>query len=373
MKLCIVQPSTSAFSETFLDIQAVLLPFETTVVHLNPETGVPTVNSQPVFSQSMVSRLASKISAKLLKKGNDWEQTAALAKIFRTKADIVLAQYGPTGVKCLGAAQLAGVPLVTHFHGYDVSKYSVLEEYSDSYKELFLESHRQVAVSRKMVDDLVSIGASRTNIYLNPCGVDTSRFQGADPANNPPVAVSVVRFVEKKAPYLTILSFSFVLKILPSAKLIMLGGGQLLGVCQDLAKALNIDKSIEFRGECSHSEVKESMMNARCFVQHSIKASDGDCEGTPVGVLEASSIGLPVISTMHAGISDAVVHEETGFLVKEKDVKGMAENIILLLSDPMLAKSMGAKGRVHVSEKFSMDKSIKVLARILSDNLYDPN
>ena len=56
------------------------------------------------------------------------------------------------------------------------------------------------------------------------------------------------------------------------------------------------------------------------FVQHSVTASNGDKEGTPVAILEASLAGMPIISTSHAGIKDAVEHNITGVLSEEYDV-----------------------------------------------------
>ena len=62
-------------------------------------------------------------------------------------------------------------------------------------------------------------------------------------------------------------------------------------------------------------------------MQHSITASNGDTEGLPVGILEAMATALPVISTRHSGIPEAVEDGITGFLVEEHDVRGMAERM----------------------------------------------
>src|SRR5205823_4306575 len=83
------------------------------------------------------------------------------------------------------------------------------------------------------------------------------------------------------------------------------------------------------------------MRQARAFVQHSVEASTGDCEGLPVGILEAGASGLPVIATRHAGIPEAVVDGETGVLVAEKDVRGMAHAMAHLLKSPELAGRLG--------------------------------
>lgn len=276
-----------------------------------------------------------------------------------------MAEYGPMGVRCVDAARLADVPLVTHFHGYDVSKYETIKKYKDGYQKIFQYSSAIIAVSKKMVGDLVSLGAPIDKIHLNPCGVDTNTFQGAEPNKSEPILAAVGRFVEKKAPYLTIMAFAKVLKKIPEAKLIMLGGGPLEGVCKDIALTLGLESSIIFKGESSHTDVKKTLAEARAFVQHSIQASDGDCEGTPVGVMEAQAIGLPVVATAHAGISDVVVHEKTGFLVEEKDIDSMATFMTRVLEDPDLAYRLGKQGRERIKQKFSMQISINELEKIL--------
>ena len=110
----------------------------------------------------------------------------------------------------------------------------------------------------------------------------------------------------------------------PDARLRMVGNGPLLSPCQDLAEALGLQHAITFLGEQPHEVIQAEMRNARCFVQHSIMAQDGNSEGLPNVILEAGASGLPVVSTRHAGIVDAVIEGETGLLVDEKDIAGMA-------------------------------------------------
>jgi glycosyltransferase involved in cell wall biosynthesis len=107
------------------------------------------------------------------------------------------------------------------------------------------------------------------------------------------------------------------------------------------------------------------MREARVFVQHSVRTSGGDSEGTPVSILEAGATGLPVVSTRHAGIKDVVQHKSTGFLVEEGDVEGMAEYMLELGSKPSLAGSMGRQARQHIAQNFSLEENIRRLSEVL--------
>jgi glycosyltransferase involved in cell wall biosynthesis len=292
--------------------------------------------------------------------------TMALVETFRKRRiDVVLAEFGPTGVLVGNACRIAGLPLVVHFHGYDATRHKTLTEFGDAYREMFAQASAVIAVSKRMERSLLDLGAHAETLHLNPCGVDCSRFSGARPAEAPPLFVAVGRFVEKKAPHLTLLAFARAVREMTDMRLRMFGDGPLLGPCRQIAEALGIAEKVEFAGATSHDVVKEQMRAARAFVQHSIEASDGDCEGTPVAVLEAGASGLPVIATRHAGIPDVVVERETGLLVDELDVEGMSQQMLELARHPDVAGRLGAAAADRVRRHFTSEISISRLWSII--------
>ena len=202
---------------------------------------------------------------------------------------------------------------------------------------------------------------------MNPYGVNPERFSGAKPADNGPIFLAVGRFVEKKAPYLTLLAFSKVVKEAPSSQLIMVGGGPLLGICRKLIEPLGLKDSVELLGPQPTEKIEQLMRQARAFVQHSLEADNGDSEGTPVAVIEAQMSGLPVIATRHAGIPDVVLDGVTGFLVEEGDVEGMASQMVRLAKDPVLAGRLGNSARRSALENFTLDRHIRELSEMIAE------
>jgi glycosyltransferase involved in cell wall biosynthesis len=283
----------------------------------------------------------------------------------RRRIDVVLAEYGPTAVEIMEGCSISGTPLVVQFHGFDAYQDSTLNRLGEAYQRLFRTASRIVVVSRHMRRQLVQLGAPANQIVCNSCGVDVDRFRGADPREAPPLFLALGRFVEKKGSLFTVKAFSRVLAGEPDARLVMLGDGPQRGECVALAQSLDIDRHVKFPGSVNHSDVMEWMRQARCFVQHSMRASDGDSEGTPVAVLEASSCGLPVVSTRHGGIVDAVVEGQSGFLVDEGDVDAMADRMLRLARDPELAATMGVAGRSHMKANFSSETSLERLRSAL--------
>jgi colanic acid/amylovoran biosynthesis glycosyltransferase len=171
--------------------------------------------------------------------------------------------------------------------------------------------------------------------------------------------------VEKKGPQQTLMAFARVLKQFPDARLRMIGDGELLGPCRDLAASLAIDHAVVFLGSQPHEVVRQEMQQARAFVQHSIIAADGDSEGTPVSILEAGAAGLPVVSTRHAGIPDVVVEGKTGLLVEEGRIDEMAQHMLALARNPGFADELGRSAAAHIRRTYTMSQSIRRLARVL--------
>ena len=177
--------------------------------------------------------------------------------------------------------------------------------------------------------------------------------------------MAVGRFVEKKAPELTLLAFLKVRQEVPDARLVMIGDGPLRGPCQRICRALGLEEAVALPGAEPPPVVAARLRRARAFVQHSVTALDGDAEGTPVSVLEASACGLPVVATRHAGIKDVVEEGRTGLLVDEGDVEGMARHLLDLARDPALAARLGRAGRERIERHFSMDASIGKLWAVI--------
>lgn len=358
--LAIVLPYAPAPSETFITNHIVNLPAKIVTV----QGWRPSIEGRTVLSFPQL--IFHKVLRSLSGQGLGRETTAAYVKAFRGhRVAAVLAEYGTTGVMTVDACRQLHIPLIVYFFGYDASVTSVLEEHAESYRRMFQEACAIIAISRSIRRRLVSLGAPPEKVHYIPCGADCGQFAGASPADAPPLFLAVGRFVEKKAPHLTIRAFAMVHSAHPSARLRMIGDGPLWNECRELARTLGVAEAVEFLGTQTHSVVGSEMQQARCFVQHSVAAASGDCEGTPVGILEAGGSGLPVISTRHSGIPDMVIEGETGFLVDEGDVEGMAKHMLHIAEDPALAARLGQASRKRIEEHFSLAGTISALWEVI--------
>ncbi len=357
-KVCIISPNKNAYSETFVRTHIEKLPATVKLLyggwfptHMEDDT--------TLLPSDLIHKAIRYAWYKLAGSSPQHFKDKALTHFLQTnRVNAVLAEYGPTGVAVMNPCLAAGVPFVVHFHGFDAYDQETLRQNSSAYKRMFAAASALIAVSRDMERQLLALGVPRKKLFYNPCGVDTALFSGAAPETAPPVFVAVGRFVDKKAPHLTLLAFEKVIEVYPDARLQMIGDGELLESCTQLARALGICHAVEFLGPRPHPEVAAAMRQARAFVQHSIRATYGDSEGTPVAVLEAGAAGLPVVATRHAGIQDVVVDGETGLLVDEGDIEGMARCMIQLAEGHELAGRLGKAARSRIVTQFSLERSI---------------
>jgi colanic acid/amylovoran biosynthesis glycosyltransferase len=110
------------------------------------------------------------------------------------------------------------------------------------------------------------------------------------------------------------------------------------------------------------------MSSADIFLHPSVTGQDGDNEGgAPVCIIEASAVGLPVVSTLHADIPEVVIDEQTGFLVPERNSMLLAERIIRLIENPQLRMDFGKCGRTHIFKNYNLNTQLRNLENIYSE------
>jgi len=362
-RICIVTPEKNAYFETFIHAHIQSLPGKIFPLYggafpVYKDNG-DVLFHPPGFWRRGLQLILRKIFRISL--SEEVQRSKALKKfIIHNKIEAVLAEYGPTGYAIRNACQEAGVPLIVHFHGHDAYEEKTLIKYN-RYKDLFTCVESIIIVSKHMKRQLLGLGAPPEKLKYVPCGVDIDQFNGANPQNAAPIFIAVGRFIDKKAPYLTLLAFKKVLEKAPQATLKMFGTGDLYEACWQLTKALRMNHAVTFKGSRSSYEIASEMRQARGFIHHSLRTNSGDSEGIPIAVLEAGASGLPVAASRHGGIPDVVIDGKTGLLFNEGDINAMAEAILKIAQYPILAGQMGRMAQKRVRENFNIEKSIQSL------------
>lgn len=368
MNLAIISPNQNAYSETFIQAHRRIRANVFYYFDGLPPTqldGFGFIGPRSNFFNRIFRYLKHFIKREVLSPSE-----IALAKSLRkNKIDIVFAEFGISGAAMLDVCKYLKIPLAVMFHGADASVISILEQYKVEYTRLFNEAKCVFSVSTAMHNQLISLGCPDYKLIKATYGPN-DLFLNIEPKFLEQRSfVAIGRFVNKKAPYYTILAFKKVVEKYPDAKLYIAGNGELYETSQNLANYFQLKKNIVFLGIIKPDEFAELLERVCGFIQHSITAVDGDMEGTPLAVLEASAAGLPVIATRHAGIPDVIIDGETGLLVDEHDVDGMAENIITVIENPEIAIEMGKKGKENIRQNFSMEKHLSIISNALQEAL----
>jgi len=174
-----------------------------------------------------------------------------------------------------------------------------------------------------------------------------------------PVLIHVGRFFEQKNHVGLITIFDKVYQHIPDTKLLLVGDGPLRSSIEQRVHQLGLANNVRFLG--LRDDVADLLRNSDLFLMPSL------FEGLPVAALEAQAAGLPIVGTRTAGLSEAVVNGETALLCDLNNHDDIAAAIIRLIRAPNEARQIGASGRKHVREMFSINASANRLMALYNE------
>jgi asparagine synthase (glutamine-hydrolysing) len=133
-------------------------------------------------------------------------------------------------------------------------------------------------------------------------------------------------------------AFGLVQAAYPTAQLILVGGGSLEAEVRQLVRELQL-QGVEFTGRVSREQI------GACYDRADIFINASTVDNMPLSVLEAFEAAISVVSTAPDGIRYLVEHERTGLLSPPRDWRQLGENVLRLLRDPALARTLAGNAR----------------------------
>lgn len=289
-------------------------------------------------------------------------------EINKFNPDIIHCQFAYESAKLLHNFK-TDTPIVINFRGYGAS-YKLNNK---NYVNWLSQTLRQknifpIFVSQSLLDNLnkKKIIPLNKGIILHT-GIDTEKFVRKNYIkNNITSFIQVSNFNSKKGQKVTIEAFKKATTNNPkfNARLIFVGNGKYFNDCKKIVETLKLNSKVLFLGNLNQSEIINQMENATVFVHHSITAPNGDQEGIPNSVIEAMAMELPILSTFHSGIPEAVEHNVNGLLCEENDVETYSKQMIEISKWELLKIN-----RNKVLNKFNIDSHIKKLANYYQEIL----
>jgi glycosyltransferase involved in cell wall biosynthesis len=147
-------------------------------------------------------------------------------------------------------------------------------------------------------------------------------------------------------------------KTYPNLRLLLVGDGSRRGEVQKVVEELSLSDSVTITGLVEN--VFAPLALSDIYVHITMQ------EGLPQAILEAMSIGKPVIAANVGGIPEVVRNGENGILV-DPDVKSVQLAIEDLLDHPSKADQLGRQGKGDVESEFTWEKASERFLRLYSD------
>jgi glycosyltransferase involved in cell wall biosynthesis len=159
-----------------------------------------------------------------------------------------------------------------------------------------------------------------------------------------PKLLWVRAFAHLYNPALAILVLKELKITFPKAKLCMIGPvkDDSYELTKDLVKKLDLVSSVEFTGVLPKEQWHKKSKEFDVFINTT------NFDNTPVSVMEAMALGLPVVSTNVGGLPYLIENNKDGVLVDKDDIPAMTKAVINLIEDKQKAVDVALKARKKV-------------------------
>ena len=281
----------------------------------------------------------------------------------------------PQGLVAVLACYLTGskIPLLFTSHGGDL--FGLQGIIMNSIKRwVILKSDSLTVVSRSMSEEVKRLGADHKRVHVIPMGVDLKkRFVPAKSRRNKNYLLFVGRLVKKKGLQYLIHALPLILERHPQVYLQITGDGPEKINLKRMCENLGISAHVRFLGAVKNELLPALYQTSDVVVFPSVILDDGDQEGFGLVLVEALGCECAAIVTDLPAMQDIITDGETGLVVPQKNIRKLAEKVILLLDDRKLRESLGREGRRLVLKKYDWNLIARQYADLIESIACQPS
>lgn len=191
----------------------------------------------------------------------------------------------------------------------------------------------------------VSLGPLLTDLAISKLKSELKTPEGVKIIGN------IARFELRKGHRYLIEAISILKKKMGGFHVVLVGEGPIKREIENQVEALGLNEIITFAGY--RPDTCEITQMFDIFVYPST------LEGLPISLLEAMSLGKPIVATPADGISEAIIDGKTGLIVPPQDSSALAQAIERFLINPELAKTMGKAAFAKYETSYTLKQMIE--------------
>jgi len=225
---------------------------------------------------------------------------------------------------------------------------------------LTFESVRTICCSQYMMEQISSIfDLPPDKVDVIPNGIDSESFkrdvsvdlyrkQYVKPGDK--LVFFVGRLVYEKGVQTVIEAMTLILNKIPNVTFVVAGSGPHMNQLKSLVDVFHLEDKVKFTGHIDTDMLSAFYKSADLTVVPSLYEPFG------MVVLESMAMGTPTIVADTGGLSEIVVHEETGLKFEPGNPESLADAMLRILTDKELAERLTSDARAYLGDRYNWDK-----------------
>lgn len=279
--------------------------------------------------------------------------------------DIVSTHSSKAGFLGRFAARRLNIPVLFTAHGWSFttgksfikqSFYKTLERIAAPVTDIIITVSDY---DKKLALEKLSVPEEKVLTIHNGMYDIDGKYRAYPAGGNPVNLVMIARF-DKQKDHIELLT---AIRNINNLQLHFVGDGPLMDDVKKFADELGITKRITFWGRVNSVD----SILAKCH----IFALISNWEGFPRSTLEAMRAGIPTIVTDVGGAAEAVIEDETGYVVGKGDIAKLNEVVKKLVTDAEKRMRMGKAARENFEKYFTFEimyaKTLSVFREVLKE------
>ncbi len=286
------------------------------------------------------------------------------------------------GWEGLVASRFLGKPTIGTFHtffadpgylkSFGLPTFGIMQSIMWRYSVFFFNTCRAVTSPSHAVKQSLIDHGIRQEPFVIPNGIlplqpidwravkrDRTKMQIHGPS-----FVYVGRMSPEKSIDVVLQAFAQVQRRRRRSKLVLIGDGPSLSGLQDLTKDLGLQHSVEFMGHIAH----DRLIAERIPLLGDTFVTASKTENQPMSILEAMSMGLPVIGANAKGLPELIHHEHNGMLFEPDNIDQLARSMLKMAAFTKRRRRMGRNAMIAASG-YNMSNVVDRLEKLYLDTI----